>query len=81
MAGNDIGFWQGRSAIATIPEYPGLLEAVRSPRIFGMALLYFHHEGGQHAVGRFALAPFADSRWLCSVVGHWNLDRPDPRDR
>jgi hypothetical protein len=50
-------------------------------RIFGMELLYSDHEGGQHAIGRFALAPIADSRWLCSVVRHWNLDRPNPRDR
>jgi len=31
------------------------------------------------AIGRFALAPLSDAQWLCSVVRHWNLDRPDPR--
>jgi hypothetical protein len=45
-----------------------------------MELLYSDHEGGQHAIGRFTLSPAGDSRWLCSVVRHRNLDRPDPRD-
>jgi hypothetical protein len=81
IAGNDIGFWQAALRDRDDPEYPGLLEAVRSPRVFAMELLYSDHEGGQHAVGRFALASIADSRWLCSVVRHWNLDRPDPRER
>ena len=30
--------------------------------------------------GRFALSPIGETRWLCSMVRHWNLDRPDPRD-
>jgi hypothetical protein len=80
VAGNDIGFWQGALRDRDDPEYPLLLEAVRSSRIFAMELLYSDHEGGQRAIGRFALAPAGDSRWLCSVVRHWNLDRPDPRD-
>jgi hypothetical protein len=25
------------------------------------------------------VAPLKESVWLCSVVRHWNLDRPDPR--
>jgi hypothetical protein len=80
VAGNDIGFWQGAIRDRDDPEYEALLEAVRSSRIFVMEVLYSDHEGGQRAVGRFALAPIGDSRWLCSVVRHWNLDRPDPRD-
>ena len=81
IAGNDIGFWQAAVRDRDAPEYERLLEAARTSRIFGMELLYSDHEGGQHAIGRFALAPIADSRWLCSVVRHWNLDRPNPRDR
>jgi hypothetical protein len=80
VAGNDIGFWQGALRDHDDPQYPALLEAVRSSRIFSMELLYSDHEGGQRAIGRFALAPAGDSRWLCSVVRHWNLDRPDPRE-
>ena len=62
------------------PQNPGLLEAVRAPRLFSMEVLYTDHEGGQRAIGRFALAPGGENRWFCSVVKHWNLDRPDPRD-
>jgi hypothetical protein len=80
IAGNDIGFWQAALRDRDDPEYRGLLEAVRSSHIFAVELLYSDHEGGQRAVGRFALAPARDSRWLCSVVRHWNLDRPDPRE-
>jgi hypothetical protein len=60
-------------------EYGALLEAVRGSRVFAIELLYSDHEGGQRAIGRFAVAPVKESVWLCSVVRHWNLDRPDPR--
>ena len=80
IAGNDIGFWQAALRDPEDPEYPALLDAVRSRRLFAIELLYSDNEGGQRTIGRFALAPYADDRWLCSVVRHWNLDRPDPRD-
>ena len=79
VPGDDIGFWQAAMREPADPEYAAMLEAVRSTRIFAMELLYSDHEGGQRAIGRFALAP-AGERWLCSVVKHWNLDRPDPRE-
>jgi len=47
--------------------------------VFAIDLLYSDHEGGQRAIGRFAVAPVKESVWLSSVVRHWNLDRPDPR--
>jgi hypothetical protein len=80
IAGSDIGFWQAAIRDHDDPQYDPLLEAVRSSRIFSMELLYSDHEGGQRMIGRFALAPASEGRWLCSVVNHWNLDRPDPRD-
>ena len=52
---------------------------VQAPRLFAIELMYSDHEGGQRAIGRFSMAPLKDSVWLCSVVRHWNLDRPDPR--
>ncbi len=79
IPGDDIGFWQAASRDPDDPEHAGLLEAVRSPRIFGVEVLYSDNEAGQRAIGRFALAPFGEGRWLCSVVRHWNLDRRDPR--
>ncbi|MGA9159907.1 MAG: hypothetical protein WB297_03445 [Actinomycetota bacterium] len=79
VPGGDVGFWQAAIRERDDPEYDALLDAVTSPRIFGVELLYSDHEGGQRAIGRFALAPVGDSTWLCSVTQHWNLDRPDPR--
>jgi len=80
IAGSDIGFWQAAIRDHDDPQYDPLLEAVRSSRVFAMELLYSDHEGGQRMIGRFALAPASEGRWLCSVVRFWNLDRPDPRD-
>ena len=57
-----------------------MLVAVQTRRLFGVELLYSDHEGGQRAIGRFAIAPAGEDRWLSSVVNHWNLDRPDPRE-
>ena len=68
-----------RSAIRQDPEYAALMEAVSAPRVFAVEVLYTDHEGGQHTIGMFSLAPMGESRWLCSMVRHWNLDRPDPR--
>jgi hypothetical protein len=80
VPGNDIGFWQGAVRDRDDPDYPKLSQAVRSRTIFGVELMYSDHEGGQHAIGRFLLAPISEDRWLCSVVRHWNLDRPEPRE-
>jgi hypothetical protein len=79
VGGNDVGFWQAAIRDRDDPEYGTLLEAVEAPRLFAIELLYSDHEGGQRAIGRFSMAPLKDSVWLCSVVRHWNLDRPDPR--
>jgi hypothetical protein len=44
-------------------------------------VLYSDHEGGQRTISRFLCnrSTSAESTWLCSVVRHWYLDRPDPR--
>jgi hypothetical protein len=34
---------------------------VRSSRVFAIELLYSDHEGGQRAIGRFAVAPLSDA--------------------
>jgi hypothetical protein len=80
VPGEDIGFWQAALRDPADPEYATMLEAVQTRRLFAVELLYSDHEGGQRAIGRFALAPAGEDRWLCSVVSHWNLDRPDPRE-
>lgn len=79
VPGGDIGFWQAAIRTRDDPEYAALVEAVTAPRVFAIELLYTDHEGGQRTIGMFSLAPIGESRWLCSMVRHWNLDRPDPR--
>lgn len=79
VPGDDVGFWQAAIRDRDDPEYGALLAAVEAPRLFAIELMYGDHEGGQRAIGRFSMAPLKDSVWLCSVVRHWNLDRPDPR--
>jgi hypothetical protein len=79
VPGGDIGFWQGAIRGRDDAEHAALFEAASAPRVFAIELLYTDHEGGQHTIGMFSVAPIGESRWLCSMVRHWNLDRPDPR--
>jgi hypothetical protein len=79
VPGGDVGFWQGAIRSRDDPDYADLVEALGSRRVFAIELLYTDHEGGQRAIGMFAVAPVGESQWLCSMVRHWNLDRPDPR--
>lgn len=79
VPGGDVGFWQAAIRSRDDPEYTGLVEAIRSPRVFTIELLYTDHEGGQRTIGMFTLASMGESQWLCSMARHWNLDRPDPR--
>ena len=79
VPGDDVGFWQAAVRDPTHSLYTKLAEAIQAENIVGVEILYSDNEGGQRAIGRFAVAPFGDNRWHCSVVKHWNLDRPDPR--
>jgi hypothetical protein len=76
VPGGDAGFWQAAIRDPDDPSYADAVAAGRSPRTFTVELLYTDHEGGQRAIGRFAIAPVSEGRWLCSVNRHWNLDRP-----
>jgi hypothetical protein len=78
----DIGFWQGAIRDEADPLYAPLTEAVTIRQPISIELLYGDHEGGQRAISRFDLIPRQtdeDLAWICTVVGHWNLDGPDPR--
>lgn len=79
VPGGDVGFWQAAIRDRDDPEYAALVEAVQSPRVFLIELLYTDHEGDQRTITQFSVAPRGDDKWLCSAVRHWNLDRPDPR--
>ena len=75
----DVGFWQAAIRESDDDDYPWLRSCIEGGDIFLVGLLYSDHEGAQRAVGLFTLAPGEGSRWLSSVVRHWNLDRPNPR--
>ena len=47
-------------------------------------ILYGDFEGGQRVISRFLLTPREGDdgvRWLAAVGRHWNVDRPQPRER
>jgi hypothetical protein len=47
-------------------------------------ILYGDFEGGQRVITRFMLSPYESEdgvNWRASVGRHWNVDRPDPRER
>ena len=75
----DIGFWQAAIRDASDPDHGWLREHIESRMLFLVDVLYSDHEGGQRAIGLFTVAPGDGHHWICSVVKHWNLDRPNPR--
>jgi hypothetical protein len=76
----DVAFWQAASRDDADGDHAWLMQCVEAREIFAVYLLYSDHEGGQRAIGLFALAPGSDGdQWISSVVWHWNLDRPNPR--
>jgi len=77
---NDVGFWQGALRDPADPTFDIVAKVIEQRELFAIDLLYSDHEGGQRTISRFSVSPRAnDQGWLCSVVRHWNLDRPDPR--
>jgi hypothetical protein len=79
VPGDGIAFWQAAIRDPNDPEYAGLAAAIRARQVFAVELLYSDDEGGQRSIGMYTIAHLDDDRWLCSMVRHWNLDRPDPR--
>jgi hypothetical protein len=89
IGAGDLGYWEGALRDSDDPQHAEAIEAVRESGL-GMAtidLLYGDHEGGQRVISRMMLRrvvlddPGKQARWLTTVVRHWNLDRPDPRQR
>jgi hypothetical protein len=73
------GFWQGAFRDPEDPAFVAARDALSEGRSVTVDLLYGDHDGGQHAVARFALVPTPDRGWLAIIGRHWNLDRDDPR--
>jgi hypothetical protein len=78
----DSSFWQAAIREPSDPDYDGIAAAITRRERFNVELLYGDHDGGQRTVTLFGVIPRADgdeTNWICSVVRHWNIDRPDPR--
>ncbi len=78
----DVSFWQAAVRARDDPDWPTVEAANASGGSLDIDLLYGDHEGGQRTISRFALTRVDDgnNRWHCSVVRHWSIDYPNPRD-
>jgi hypothetical protein len=84
VAPGDVGFWQGSFRDPASDGYREARRAVETRQRMGVDILYGDFEGGQRVISRFMLTPReADDgvRWYAAVGRHWNVDRPDPRER
>ena len=83
VAPGDIGFWQGSFRDRGSDAYREAHRAVEAPQRIGVDVLYGDFEGGQRMVSRFMLTPRETEdgvHWYASVVRHYNIDLPDPRE-
>jgi hypothetical protein len=84
VAPGDVGFWQGSFRDPHSDGYREARAAVEARQGIGVDILYGDFEGGQRVISRFMLTAKEiddDVHWFASVGRHWNVDRPDPRDR
>ena len=84
VAPGDIGFWQGSFRDPASQGYREARRAVEAGRSIGVYILYGDFEGGQRVISRFMLTPKEKDdgvHWYASVGRHWNVDRPEPRQR
>jgi hypothetical protein len=84
IAPDDVGFWQGALRDSASDEYRAARRAAEDPHRMAVDLLYGDFEGGQRVISRFLLTPRvteSGTLWYASVGRHWNVDRPQPRER
>ncbi|HLY85467.1 MAG TPA: hypothetical protein VKO84_02990 [Gaiellaceae bacterium] len=84
IAPGDIGFWQGSFRDPASDGYRDARRAVEAQQRMGVDILYGDFEGGQRVISRFMLTPRETDEgvvWFSGVGRHWNVDRPDPRER
>ena len=84
VAPDDVGFWQGSFRDPASDRYLEARRAVEGQHRMGVDILYGDFEGGQRVISRFMLTPRETEdgiRWFAAVGRHWNVDRPDPRER
>jgi hypothetical protein len=84
VAPGDVGFWQGSFRDPASGRYRAARRAIERQQRIGVDILYGDFEGGQRVISRFMLTPHETEdgiRWHAAVGRHWNVDRPDPRER
>jgi hypothetical protein len=84
VAPGDVGFWQGSFRDPASGRYRAARRAIEMQQRIGVDILYGDFEGGQRVISRFMLTPHEAEdglRWYAAVGRHWNVDRPDPRER
>ena len=80
IAPADVGFWQGSFRDPRSEGYREARAAIDASQRVSIDVLYGDFEGGQRVVSRFSLTP-REGNWYASVGFHWNIDRPQPRER
>jgi hypothetical protein len=89
IAPGDVGFWEGAVRDSSDPQRAEAVEAAKEDGtgVVTIDLLYGDYDGGQRVISRMMLRrvfpedPDRPPSWLATAVRHWNLDRPDPRER
>ena len=84
VAPDDVGFWQGSFREPRSAEFAEARRAIEAPQRMSIDILYGDFEGGQRVISRFLLTPRETDDgvlWYTAVARHWNVDRPDPRER
>jgi len=89
IAPGDMGFWQGAFRDSGDPQFDEAVTVIKSDDdevVLGIDLLYGDNDGGQRVISRMLLRGYhrkddkPGRQWIASVVRHWNVDRPDPRE-
>jgi hypothetical protein len=87
IAPGDIGFWEAAFRDSNDSQFDNAVEAAKAGDLVTIDLLYGDEDGRQRVISRMVLRrvypedPDRESAWLATVVRHWNVDRPDPRER
>jgi hypothetical protein len=87
IAPDDVGYWEAAFREDSDPQYADAVEAAKNAELVTIDLLYADQDGRQRVITRMMLRrytpedPDKDEIFLPTVIRHWNLDRPDPRER
>lgn len=82
VAPGDVAFWQGVLRDPSSEDFALTRRAIEARERLTVDVLYGDFEGGQRVITRFGLSPRNEGDgWIAAVARHWNVDRPDPRQR